>query len=105
MFDANLSRKLTAALADVYPGSIHVSVLGPEPEDEAIWEYAKAGGFIVVSKDSDFYRMSVAWGAPPKVVWLRVGNSPTRLVEQVLRRHKADLEQFFTDNDAALLII
>lgn len=62
MFDANLSRKLAAMLADVFPESGHVSLLGREPEDIAIWNFAKANGFTIVSKDSDFYRMSVAWG-------------------------------------------
>ena len=66
MFDANLSRKLVDALTDVYAGSTHASILGDQPEDEEIWNHAKVNDFVVVSKDSDFYRMSVAWGAPPK---------------------------------------
>ena len=66
MFDANLSRRLVPGLADVFTGSVHASVLGPDPEDEAIWNHAKANEFTIVFKDSDFYHMSVAWGGAAK---------------------------------------
>jgi predicted nuclease of predicted toxin-antitoxin system len=105
MLDANLSRRLVPLFSDVFPGSVHASILGPAPEDEAIWDYAKTNGFIVVSKDSDFYRLSVAWGAPPKVVWLRIGNGPTRFVEQILRSRLDAISSFAGDADAALLIV
>ena len=43
-----------------------------------IWNYARDNGLTIVSKDSDFHRMSFVLGAPPQVIWLRVGNCPTR---------------------------
>ena len=105
LFDANLSRHLIGHLTDAYPGSAHASVLGPEPEDIEIWEYAKTKGFVVVTKDSDFYRMSMAWGPPPKVIWLRIGNSTTSAVESVLRERSADVRAFCDDKTSALLIL
>jgi predicted nuclease of predicted toxin-antitoxin system len=47
------------ALDDLYPGSIHVEDAGLGPDDDLIWAYAKTNGFVIVSKDTDFYRMSV----------------------------------------------
>ena len=105
LFDANLSRSLVTRLADVFPGSLHSSVLSPDPTDEAIWAYAKANGFAIVSKDSDFYRMSVSWGVPPKVVWLRIGNGSTSLAERVIRSRARDIETFAAEAEAALLIV
>ena len=105
LFDANLSRRLVLTLGDVFPDSAHASVLGPDPGDENIWQYAKTNDYMIVSKDSDFYRMSVAWGPPPKVVWLRIGNGPTRLVENALRMRAAEIENFSSDTFSALLII
>jgi predicted nuclease of predicted toxin-antitoxin system len=67
IFDANMSRHLIAHLNDVYPGSEHASVLGPVPDDIEIWDYAKANGLVVVTKDSDFYRMSVGCPAEGRV--------------------------------------
>ena len=42
LLDQNLSHRLVAALADLYPGSAHVRDLGlKEAADEAIWDYAR----------------------------------------------------------------
>ena len=56
LFDENLSRKLVARLAELYPESAHVvkfDLLASPDRD--VWEFAKANEFIVVSTDSDFY--------------------------------------------------
>ena len=60
LFDENLSPKLAAALADVFPESIHVdrAGLGGGSDDE-VWEYAYQHGFTLVSKDSDFHEKSL----------------------------------------------
>ena len=67
LLDENLSRRLVARLAELYPGSIHVeqaSLLASS--DRQIWEYAKAHGFAIVSTDSDFFEMATTLGPPPK---------------------------------------
>ena len=75
LFDENLPPHLVSALADVFPDSAHVDRLGLGDEpDSVIWEYAKAHGYILVSKDSDFHKRSLLYGHPPKVVWIRRGN-------------------------------
>ncbi len=75
LFDQNLSPRLTRLLADIYADSIHVREVGlREADDLAIWQYAKVHGFAIVSKDSDFQQRSLLHGAPPKFIWLRVGN-------------------------------
>ena len=55
LFDENLAARVVAALADLYPGSVHVSdvALTPAP-DRTIWEHAREQGFVIVSKDEDF---------------------------------------------------
>ena len=79
LFDENLSPRLVAALADLFPESAHVDRLGMGGEpDPVIWEYAKCHGFVLVSKDSDFHERSLLYGHPPKVVWIRRGNCSTR---------------------------
>jgi predicted nuclease of predicted toxin-antitoxin system len=75
LFDQNLSPRLPGLLADIYPESVHVrEVALRDADDFTIWEYAKANGFTIVSKDSDFQQRSLLDGAPPKFIWLRVGN-------------------------------
>ena len=43
--------------------------------------------FCIVTQDSDFAERSRLYGAPPKVVWLRCGNSTPQQVEAILRRN------------------
>ena len=56
LFDANLSPRLIGRLAALFPDSIHVfdTGLARFTSDEAIWEYARSNGFVIVTADSDF---------------------------------------------------
>ena len=55
LFDENLSRKLVARLAELYPGSAHVAVFNLlERPDREIWDFAQANGFTIVTTDADF---------------------------------------------------
>jgi predicted nuclease of predicted toxin-antitoxin system len=72
-------------------------------DDRAVWAYAAAKGLAVVSKDADFARLSAVLGAPPKVIWLRIGNGPTRDVVALLRLRAAVVQAFLTDVGAAVL--
>ena len=75
LFDQNLSPRLPHFLADLYPNSADIRGLGMrEVTDTEIWNYAKAHGFVIVSKDSDFQARSLLYRASPKFIWLRVGN-------------------------------
>jgi predicted nuclease of predicted toxin-antitoxin system len=104
LFDQNLSRKLPALLATEFPASEQVLLAGlATADDRAVWAYAAARGLAVVSKDADFQKLSVAFGPPPRVVWLRVGNGPTRDVEALLRSRATDIRAFLADPGSALL--
>ncbi len=93
-------------LADVYPDSRHVRDVGlSRADDEDVWTYARTNGFTIVSKDSDLYPRSFLYGAPPKVIWIRLGNCSTDAIEKLLRRHAADMGAFEADRDAAFLIL
>ena len=106
LFDANLSPRLTTLLRDVFPGSAHVSEVGGLAADDlSIWSHARDNGFTIVSKDGDFHRMSFVLGAPPQVIWLRVGNCTTAVVERVLRGRLPDIELFERSEDAAFLVV
>jgi predicted nuclease of predicted toxin-antitoxin system len=38
-------------------------------------EFAKQQGLTIVTFDSDFYDLVTLLGNPPKVIWLRIGNT------------------------------
>lgn len=106
LFDENLSPRLVRLLSDVYPGSAHVYGTGLHAaDDSAIWTFAAHHGYMVASKDADFYQRSLVFGAPPKVVWVRVGNGPTGRVAQLLRENRDLVLRFQTDPETALLVL
>jgi predicted nuclease of predicted toxin-antitoxin system len=98
LFDQNLPCSLVSRLADICPEASHVSLLGLDrASDDQVWGYARANGYTIVSKDSDFNERSVLRGTPPKVVWLRLGNCTTGCVEATLREHQAEIHAFIED--------
>lgn len=104
LFDEQLSHRLPRLLAACYPDSLHVGGLdlGGAP-DIILWQAAVVHGFVLVTKDEDFHRLSVIHGAPPKVVWLRLGNCTTQDIVDLLRKHVEDVRQFAVQDEAAFL--
>jgi len=106
LFDQNLSSKLCQALADIFPGSNQVRLVGlAEADDRAVWQHAKSNAFVLVTQDSDFSDMVALYGTPPKVVWLRCGNQPTEVIEKLLRDHSQAIAAFEQDPTANCLEI
>jgi predicted nuclease of predicted toxin-antitoxin system len=95
LFDQNLSRKLVPRLANIFPNSSHVQFHGfTEAMDSEIWDFAKAQEFCIVTQDADFAERSRLYGSPPKVIWLRCGNTPTSNVEAILRSGAEEIKEF-----------
>src|SRR5438045_7803257 len=106
LFDQNLSPRLVGMLAAEFPGSEHVRNVGlAASPDPAIWAFAGANGFTIVSKDADFQQRALLFGHPPKVVWIRLGNCPTVAVAGLLRARQADMLAFEADPALALLLL
>ena len=106
LFDENLSPKLVALLEEEYPGSVHVRDLRLKgAPDRRIWDHARENGFVIVSKDDDFRQRGFLHGAPPKVVWLQVGNAGTPPIAELLRERAPELHRFESEDESAVLIL
>ena len=106
LLDENLSARILGDIADLYPESSHVGLLGlTQTDDSIIWDRARFDHFCIVSKDSDFHQSSLLFGAPPKVVFLKVGNCTTSKIISVLRSNFHLIREFCADHDASLLIL
>jgi predicted nuclease of predicted toxin-antitoxin system len=104
LFDENLSHTLAHRLADLFPASIHVRDMGMKSTDDpVIWGHAKANDFVIVSKDVDMHDLSLVFGNPPKVIWVRLGNCSTRQVEELLRAEFEVIKLFAEDDSVSLL--
>ena len=106
LFDQNLSWRLINRLADIYPNSRHVRDFQLERgSDEAIWQRAVVEGLAIVSKDDDFRQRALVFGAPPKTIWLKLGNASTDVIEQGLRDRAGDIRNFLAHPTESMLIL
>jgi len=98
LLDENLSRRLPPFLQLLYPGTSQVVLEGLErAEDAEIWTFAKDNGFVIVTKDSDFHELSLLNGSPPKVIWLRGGNSSKANLIRLLTQKHGEIEASLAD--------
>lgn len=106
LFDHNLSPRLIKHLADLYPDSNHVYLLGlDQSTDEEVWEFARREGFLLVTKDADFSDLCLLLGFPPKVIWIRRGNCATAAIEAILRNHHEDITLLERDEVVGVLTL
>lgn len=72
-------------------------------DDPVVWDYAKNNDLMIVSKDSDMHQRSFAFGHPPKIIWVRLGNCSTSEVETLLAKNIIAIERFHEDEHASFL--
>jgi predicted nuclease of predicted toxin-antitoxin system len=106
LFDQNLSPSLVGRLADLYPSAAHVQALGLAASlDRVVWEYAHQHDYIIVTKDADFSELSLLFGFPPKVIWIRHGNCSTTQVEALLRENHESIVALSDNPDVGILTL
>ena len=106
LFDENLSPKLVQVLAAEFPDATHVELHGLRgSSDRAVWDFAREGGYAIVSKDNDFRQRSFLLGAPPKVIWLSVGNAGTDAIASLLLENRERISRFIGEGEEGLLIL
>jgi predicted nuclease of predicted toxin-antitoxin system len=104
--DQNLSHRIVEELATEFPESVHVrDVALASTPDEQVWVWGETHGLTIVSKDADFEQRALLRGGPPKVIWLRVGNSSTATVAALLRSRRAEILAFDADDSASFLAL
>lgn len=106
LLDENLSRRLVPFLQNEYPGSTQVVLVGLESEtDQTLWEYAKLNDYVIVTRDADFEELSLVWGQPPKVIWLKTKNQSKAATLAVLLESRAQVEHaLFVEHRACVEI-
>ena|SRR5436190_13725975 len=97
LVDAQLPPALARWLGEHSVSASPVRELGlREADDGSIWNFAKTGDWIVITKDEDFVARCVSNADSPVVVWLRLGNCTNRVLfawlepflPEILRRLK-----------------
>ena len=107
LLDENLSRRIVPFIQDIYPLSTQVALVGlQQTDDKTIRQYAIDNGFVIVTKDADFYEMNILYGQPPKIVWLKMGNQSKAATIKTLQDYSKAIEQaLIKDNHACIEIL
>lgn len=106
LLEENLSRRLVRRIEDIFPDSAHLATEGLlQAPDTAVWAYAKANGFSIVTADADFYELATTLGPPPKVIWLRGCDYPTAAAEVLIRSQAIRIAEFLGEPERAVLIL
>ena len=100
LFDQNISFRIIKKTESFLPHANQVRLLGLENcKDIEIWEYARSNCYTIVTFDTDFYDISLIKGTPPKIIWLRMGNTSTESIVDCLKANYELIIEFITNND------
>lgn len=95
LFDQNISFRVTHKLRSKFPECGQVRALNLENKsDREIWDFAHREGYTIVTFDTDFYDLVTLFGHPPKIIWLRIGNTTTDNLIKVLINHAETINDF-----------
>lgn len=73
--------------------------------DREIWEYAAENDFVIISKDSDFRQMAIAYGPPPKSIWLNIGNSSSTIILELLSTNQNEIARFSEGREESFMML
>ena len=106
LFDQNISFRIIKRIEDIFPRSISARELGFEnPHDFEIWKFAKSNNYSIVTFDSDFIDLCNLKGFPPKIIWLRIGNTSTKNIAERIALERDRILDFLNNSENAFLEI
>jgi len=106
LLDENISYRVLKSINSVFPGSMHITHQANTVKmDIEIFEYAKINEFTIVTFDDDFCDIQVLNGYPPKIIWLRFGNSSNLKVVDKLMNNMEGIKSFLNNPELGILEI
>jgi len=98
LFDQNISFRIIAKIAAAFPEAKQVRQLQIEnSSDIFLWSFARNNGYTIITFDSDFFDISSIKGHPPKIIWLRFGNTTTDNIAEVINTRAEIIKEFISD--------
>ncbi|PJB15047.1 MAG: hypothetical protein CO118_05420 [Flavobacteriales bacterium CG_4_9_14_3_um_filter_32_8] len=106
LFDQNISFRVLKKIKDVYPNAKQVRDLHLEnSSDKDIWFYAKKHNYTIVTFDIDFSNLTTLYGFPPKIIWIRVGNTTTKKLALLFQDKYGIIHSFCKESSIGCLEI
>ena len=94
LVDAQLPAKICEVFTSLGFDCLHVDALpkGDETPDAEIAAYADLHGFVVVTKDSDFFHAHMVKGWPARLLLITAGNMKNRALFDLIRQNALALK-------------
>jgi predicted nuclease of predicted toxin-antitoxin system len=51
--------------------------------DMELFQYGRAQGAVIITKDDDFLELQNRLGSPPKIIWLTCGNTSKKRLKEI----------------------
>ena len=96
LIDENLPYQLGASLGIDW---VHATRVTDQATDSELWEFAKENQLTVITKDTDFFDRLLIGGAPPRVLWIRLGNLRKNDLIQILQKRWPLIENLIQKHD------
>jgi predicted nuclease of predicted toxin-antitoxin system len=106
LLDGNISKRLKTLLSSYQGEIVSIFDLGfDELEDIRIWAYAKDNGYDILTKDADFLDIATCLGPPPKVIFLPVGNCPSRHIVDLFNKYHREIAAHLENDEVSIIIL
>lgn len=100
LFDQNISFRIIKKIERDFSEAKQVRILGLENKsDSEIWSFCKENDYSIITFDADFFDISVLKGHPPKIVWIRSGNTSTNFLAELLIRNREVIKHFIESDE------
>ena len=95
LLDQNISFRVAKHFKNSDLNIIHANEVDlNNASDAEIWNYARSQNCSIVTFDADFYDLQLLKGFPPKIIWLRFGNTTRRELITNFEKHAETINNF-----------
>ncbi|MFD2874673.1 DUF5615 family PIN-like protein [Mucilaginibacter ximonensis] len=73
--------------------------------DIDIWQFAKSNKYHILTFDEDFAEIQNLHAFPPKIIWLRIGNTSTNHIKFILTEKETEIIDFLNNDELGVFEI
>ena len=100
LFDQNISFRIISKIKYLFPEAVQVRQLNIENySDIEIWNFAKSNDYTIITFDADFFDISNIKGHPPKIIWLRFGNTTINYLAGIINSKNDIITDFINKQE------
>jgi predicted nuclease of predicted toxin-antitoxin system len=100
--DENISWRLKKVLLDWDVLPSNEIRPGIRLTDLMIWQFARSNDYSILTFDEDFSELQNLHGFPPKIIWLRISNTPTIEIAALLTKLQEDIIKFLNNDELGI---